>query len=278
MKKIVVIETTDFLRIQLEKLLTHFGYGNAELLSGLLRNSIMHTFLNADLIIMDLDNYSLDIVDLIKRIRLTDKISQVPIILLSGQSDLKTLKLAIQAGCSDFITKPINNEILMQKIHRALKRTAENFMSENIVSKTSPVDSSTLTKLTWNDAYRLGIEEIDREHKAIFDNYEKLYDHMKQGHGHDYYNEVLRFMSEYMTQHFEHEEAFHLRMNYENRLEHKALHDDFKRQVKSFIESAGHEAPQNQDLIRLNLFLKNWIMHHILIEDRKVGESLGTKA
>ncbi len=49
MKKIVVIETTDFLRIQIEKLLVNFGYDNAEVLSGLLRNSVMPTFLGADL-------------------------------------------------------------------------------------------------------------------------------------------------------------------------------------------------------------------------------------
>lgn len=273
MKKIVVIETTDFLRIQLDKVLMHFGYENAEVLSGLLRNSIHQTFVNADLIILDLDNFSLDIVEIIRQIRLADQLSHIPIILLSGSSDLKTLKLAIQAGCNDFITKPLNNEILMQKIHKALKRTAKGLMSENIITGHTALSRDTLPKLTWSGDFRLGIEEIDREHKAIIDNYQKLYDYMKQGKGHAYYNEVVYFMANYITNHFDHEEAFHERINYEKRQDHKALHDDFKNQVQDFLEKAKGNTPQNDDLIRLNLFLKNWIMHHILIEDRKVGQA-----
>lgn len=273
MKKIVVIETTDFLRIQIEKLLVNFGYDNAEVLSGLLRNSVMPTFLGADLIIMDLDNFSLDIVDLIEKIRAEHALFQIPIILLSGQSDIKTLKRAIQAGCNDFIIKPMNNDILMQKIHKALKRTSQTALQESILSKASRVEAKNIAKLTWSKSFQIGIEEIDQDHKAIIDNYQKLYDQMKLGQGHGYYREVVHFMSKYINEHFQREEAFHKRIDYDKRLEHKALHDDFKRQIDLFIEDVKDDAADNEDLIRLNLFLRNWIMHHILIEDLKVGES-----
>ena len=94
--------------------------------------------------------------------------------------------------------------------------------------------------------------------------------------------EILNYLGNYVNTHFAHEEAFHQKVKYPYSKEHKAMHEGFKRKVLNAInqnETRDNReiGVSNTDLIRLNLFIKEWLMHHILIEDRKLGEFIGTK-
>lgn len=269
MSKIKLLEATDYLRIRLEKLLMHYGYNGTEVLDGLINNNARYTFKESDLVIMDLDNRQFDVVSIISELKSDPLTTQIPIMLLSSQSDIKTLKRAITAGCTEFVTKPFSDELLVQKIHKLTKRTYKDL---GLPEEFSNEPQQTAVNFKWQKDYEIGIETIDSEHKSIIDNYEKLYSYMKTGKGHDYYSEIVNFMRTYIDEHFSHEEAFQEEIQYDKRAEHAMYHEDFKKSVERIIQDYDGKTVSNMNLVRINLFLKDWILHHILVEDAKIGE------
>lgn len=125
--------------------------------------------------------------------------------------------------------------------------------------------------LTWCKEYEIGVENIDNEHKDIIENFEKLYNLMSQGHGHEFFHELASFLENYVNVHFEHEEILQKELNYPEHEAHKKLHDDFKEHVSKIILQHTEHGITNNELIKLNLFIKDWIINHILVEDKKLG-------
>ncbi len=134
------------------------------------------------------------------------------------------------------------------------------------------------TSFSWQKDYEIGVDEIDLEHKSIIDNYEKLYHYMITGKGHDYYDEMVQFLEKYVNEHFVHEELFQKSINYDQMAEHAEHHRLFKEKVFGIIANQKEKEVTNMDLVRINLFLKDWLLHHILVEDAKIGIFLGKKA
>jgi hemerythrin len=125
--------------------------------------------------------------------------------------------------------------------------------------------------LTWIEDFRIGIDTIDDEHKQIIDQFELLYQSMHSGKGHDLYEEILAFLDGYVENHFIHEETFQAEIGYPQMDEHKALHAFFRDKIKKLkVKNQGKEVT-NHDLIEINLMIKNWLVNHILVEDKKLG-------
>jgi FixJ family two-component response regulator len=54
----------------------------------------------------------------------------VPIIFITGYSDVPTTVRAMKAGATEFLTKPLDDEVLMQAIREALQRSASLLAQE----------------------------------------------------------------------------------------------------------------------------------------------------
>jgi len=52
---------------------------------------------------------------------LNERRIRLPVIFISGHADINTAVRAIQAGALDFIEKPFNDDVLLEKIHNALE-------------------------------------------------------------------------------------------------------------------------------------------------------------
>lgn len=75
-----------------------------------------------DLIIMDLKMPVLDGWEATKKLRQTDWGKDVPVIALTAQAMEKDEQKALEAGCTDYIAKPVMDyRILQKKIERLLK-------------------------------------------------------------------------------------------------------------------------------------------------------------
>lgn len=131
--------------------------------------------------------------------------------------------------------------------------------------------------LIWNSDFEIGVEAIDEEHRGIIKQYEKLYLLMKEGKGHDHFQELLSFLETYIYDHFEHEEHLQQEIDFDRFTEHKGYHDEFKAQVKKIIKTHKNKVASNSDLININLFIKDWLINHILIEDKKIGAFIASK-
>ncbi|MCK8058230.1 MULTISPECIES: hemerythrin domain-containing protein [unclassified Fusibacter] len=273
MKKITIIESTDFIRLKLKKILNDYGYMNLEMHDSIIVKRVDFMFKQSELIILDLDNYDLDVIELVKELKTNKSTMGIPIILLSGQSDIGILSQAIKAGCTDFVTKPFSAGQIFDKVNGLIGR---DIQKSDIESSTyfDGAKEAVEANLQWAEDYKIGIKEIDKEHKEIIDSFGKLYELMKNGQGHEYYHELTTFLEGYVMMHFANEEAIQKKILFDQHDEHVLYHRLFRDRVDDIISSNKNRKITDYDLIKINLFVKDWILHHILVEDKKIGEFL----
>ena len=271
MGKIIVIEHTNILGFKIKRILLENGFSNVEIIKeyrSILKNEHLH---NPDCIIIDLDDKNNDMIQLIKKIKNEKVTEKSSIISISGDADLHNLKRAISVGCVDFILKPFETETLINKVHR-LYYTDDKYIVSTTKYKTGELYKKNAITINWTDDYEMGFDLIDSEHRQIIENYNKLYTMMKDGQGHEYCHELIKFLNAYVNTHFEHEEQIQLEVSFDEYQEHKEHHNYFKNQVIEMIEKYKNKDITNADLISINLFIKDWLLHHILIDDMKIRE------
>ncbi len=277
MVNISIFESTDFLKARLISIIKESGFMCNEISeSNMLSNSrIIKLFDKSNLIIFDLDNKGYDILGIVSRLKKDESTCNIPIIVLSSQSDYKHLKSAIGAGCSDFITKPFSREKFLEKIYKNAINVPYELIEEptpNSREEYYRTISDEQLEFRWDKDFELGIEEIDYEHGQIVERFDKLYNYMKEGRGHEYYIEILEFLNDYVNTHFRNEEKLQRKIGYDLIAQHQIIHYEFKEKVKKIIEESKDKEISNLELIRLNLFIKDWLINHILIEDRKIAD------
>ena len=80
----------------------------------------------ADLVVTDFNLPDIDGTTLVKRLRsLGDKMSRIPVIMLTAHDPGKLYELAMAAGCTAFFTKPVNFVVLEKTINTLLEESRE---------------------------------------------------------------------------------------------------------------------------------------------------------
>lgn len=132
MKKAVIIGSANLLNLKIENLLLNNGFQKVEIYknpSGL--NVKRHTWEDTECFIIDLDHSETDLVLMIKDLRQHYAANTIPIISLSGNSDLNSLKRAIAAGCNEFLVKPFDMSLLLARIYKICVINKKTFADEN---------------------------------------------------------------------------------------------------------------------------------------------------
>ncbi len=265
MKKIVILENYEFLALKMQRTLNEYGYNNISIISKVdkYETNIKKILEEASVIIADLDNHNYDPIELLKKHGM-----EVPIIFISETGGVDKVKRIIKAGGKAFLLKPFETELFISKMAKIFHED-ENF--NNMLNKSEIFDKTQIT-LDWNTGFEIGISQIDIEHKSIIDNYKRLYNVMKEGDGLAYYPELLEFLQNYIGTHFVNEEKLQKEVGYVDYENHKKLHDNFSRTINEYIQNEKKNGASYRDLVTISLFIKDWMVHHILIEDRKIGE------
>lgn len=74
-----------------------------------------------DLILMDMAMPVMDGWEATRRIKAQDSLRGIPIIGLSSYAMVGDAEKALKAGCDDYLTKPLDEELLYKKLDRFLK-------------------------------------------------------------------------------------------------------------------------------------------------------------
>lgn len=74
------------------------------------------------LVLTDIKMPGMDGIEVLKRIKVID--NEAEVIVITGHGDMDSAIAALQQGASDFITKPIRDEVLMLSLERAKKKIA----------------------------------------------------------------------------------------------------------------------------------------------------------
>lgn len=80
---------------------------------------------SVDLILLDWMLPNVSGIDLLRTIRANSKAMQMPVIIISGRNEMKDVEKAIKTGASDYIIKPMDDDILSGKLQRLLNREIE---------------------------------------------------------------------------------------------------------------------------------------------------------
>lgn len=126
--------------------------------------------------------------------------------------------------------------------------------------------------IKWKDDFKIGIYEIDNQHRRLFEIAEDTYNLLKNEFILDKYDKIIELISElkdYAKYHFKSEEDYMEKIGYKRLLSHKVEHKDFIEKIDSIDV---FKIDQNQEAYVMELldFIVNWISNHILEKDKKI--------
>ncbi len=116
--------------------------------------------------------------------------------------------------------------------------------------------------MKWTDAMSVGVETLDEDHRQLIHLINNL------AYADADFAEVFNRLLDYITSHFEREEAHLEALGYPGIDSHRAQHDAFADRVGEMLRhyrESGFDTTDGQ----VSDFLWTWLKSHILIEDMK---------
>ncbi len=123
--------------------------------------------------------------------------------------------------------------------------------------------------MIWDDQYRMGIDQLDREHQTLFDHYNWLMESLANPTDDAAVTTaiVVAVLEEHATTHFEHEEALMVDSDYPHYIRHKMDHEAFMVELHRLKSQVSTGEAVLGELCR---FLKTWLTSHIIIRDMAI--------
>ena len=123
MPKILLVEDNEMNRDMLSRRLIRKGFEVVIAIDGA-EGVAMAQGENPDLILMDMSLPVINGWEATQQIRASPQVASVPIIALTAHAMSGDREKALEAGCDDYDTKPVELPRLLEKIDSLLKRTA----------------------------------------------------------------------------------------------------------------------------------------------------------
>ncbi|SHI80157.1 bacteriohemerythrin [Propionispora hippei] len=123
--------------------------------------------------------------------------------------------------------------------------------------------------IEWNEEMVFQIDDIDAHHEKLVDLINTLYERVFECENLEQEREltghILRELRDYAVYHFSAEEELLIKCNYPAYREHKREHDQFVSRVGELSEEYSRGEPVLS--FPTFMFLKNWLVDHILRKD-----------
>lgn len=124
----------------------------------------------------------------------------------------------------------------------------------------------------WDNAFSIGHEKIDEEHKKLFDIANKIYKCTNEIE----LRKIVKELIKYTKFHFRNEENFMKSINFKNLPYHKALHSKLILALDDVVNNLNNKSI-DESISKLSLLVNKNILQHILIEDKKVHHAIRTR-
>ena len=129
--------------------------------------------------------------------------------------------------------------------------------------------------MPWSDAFILGIDSIDKQHRWLVDTTNRLYDEIESHNPErDVLKEILEGLVDYTVNHFIVEEDLFNRYAYPQEAEHRTRHDEFARHALELLLRFEKGESVSNEMME---FLQSWLINHILKEDKTYVPFLKSK-
>ncbi|MBA3602916.1 MAG: response regulator [Parachlamydiaceae bacterium] len=120
MTQVLIVEDNEMNRDMLGRRLIRKGYEIIYALNG--EEAIEKAKSKPDIILMDLSLPIMTGWDAIKLLRTMESTSNIPIIAITAHALSGEMETAFEAGCNDYLTKPIEFDLLLEKMEALLKK------------------------------------------------------------------------------------------------------------------------------------------------------------
>ena len=129
--------------------------------------------------------------------------------------------------------------------------------------------------LDFSSKLSINVDTIDQQHKILIEIINDLHEAMAAGQGKTVMDDVLLRLIDYTRMHFSTEEHLMVQYDYSERIAHETQHFELTSQVgQLYIKVKENKMSVTIETME---FLKNWLNHHILETDKKLGVYLASK-
>jgi len=125
--------------------------------------------------------------------------------------------------------------------------------------------------LVWSPDLLLGVQNIDDQHRRIFQILDRLIGAIEAHQGHDEVGAVLASVSMFVAAHFRMEEDLMVQSRFPGLVGHQKSHEAVRLQVEHLVDRYHHEGLDPMDLVR---FMEWWLREHVRLHDRPLAEFL----
>ncbi len=132
-------------------------------------------------------------------------------------------------------------------------------------------------QLHWTKDYSVGVEEIDTQHKELFETINSLDSSMRKGKGRDETNSLIIFLDKYIFFHFSTEEKYMTALGYQRYPHHKIQHTWFIKAFSDIKKKFGTEGATADVIVMCNTLLIKWFSSHVRTADMSLGVFLKSK-
>lgn len=129
----------------------------------------------------------------------------------------------------------------------------------------------------FNDRLLIHVEKIDNQHRNLFEILDELQQACKKEKGKKVIRELFNSLKKYAVIHFLDEEKVMIKNNYPGYLEHRKMHKAFSKKVLELEKTLNNKEIPLTTLVEVNSFLSKWLITHIGMEDKKIGQFLSQK-
>lgn len=189
--EVLIVEDSPTQLLQLQYILEKVGFQVSAAVNGiealrLLADGIRPTIVISDIVMPEMDGY-----ELCKQLRADERFKHVPVILLTSLSDPKDVIRGLECGADNFIAKPYEETVLMNRIRYLLSNfemrknnKAEMginvfFSGENFFITSERLQILDLLLSTYENAYHQNLELLETQNKLKFLN-EQLEEEVRQ--------------------------------------------------------------------------------------------------
>ncbi|MBK5273942.1 MAG: hemerythrin family protein [Desulfuromonadales bacterium] len=126
-------------------------------------------------------------------------------------------------------------------------------------------------KVEWLESLSVGVEEIDRQHKLLFDKYNDFFTAYSEGRSDEEVIRLLSFLEEYVAVHFANEERLQRLIGFPDYQKHLKQHQELTRTVAELKERFKKQGPDPSLITSTGLLMTGWLIEHISVMDRAIG-------
>lgn len=127
--------------------------------------------------------------------------------------------------------------------------------------------------MEWKDTYNIGVDEVDSQHRQLADMVTRLETSLATDQESKELGNTLKFLVDYTKKHFAAEEDLMVSSGFPGLTQHKKLHKTLIQEVTGVL--IGLKKGQALEPQKLITFLTEWLVNHILEEDKQIGDFIG---